>query len=305
MQSRNLIHKIVYRLLTLAFLSCFFSFSIPLNAQEESNKDTTPPVETPVDDSSEENTELQQTQQDEREDFILVDGALTTELESQLDSTRSRLASLMTTELRKELLLTQLQNELLSTELAEDRQQLETQIQILKDEIFSIREEFNRTLTGGIDQTKLTLDESEVYNWRTDLEEIMKPLFRSMKGVTEKPREIERLRSKIGALERNIELSQSALSFIQQLDSKNLPDAFLLRIQTAEAEWTIRLASIKEELKIVKFQLQTRLEESSNFFNNFGDSLKEFAAGRGFSILLAFFASGRFPIGFRQSAYLV
>jgi len=118
----------------------------------------------------------------------------------------------------------------------------------------------------------------------------MKPIIRSMKGITEKPREIERLRSKINFLKRNIELSESALHFIRQLDSGPLPEVFLLRIQRAEANWSASLSSLQEELKIVQFQLETRLDESSNFFNNFGETLQDFASGRGLSILLAGFA---------------
>ena len=212
------------------------------------------------------------------------------ELKIQLDSTRGRLASLMSLEQRKTIFLTQLKNELTNSEQDDQKQQLEEQIKQLRLEISLIRDDFNRTLTGGIDHSKLTADSEASYNWRTDLEEIMKPIFRSMKGVTEKPREIERLRSKIGFLKRNIELSESALHFIRQLRTGPMPDAFLLRISDAEKNWALGLSSLTEELKIVEFQLETRLDESSNFFNNFGETLLDFASGRGFGILLAIFA---------------
>ncbi len=215
---------------------------------------------------------------------------ITPEIKLQLDSTRSRLASLMTLEQRKELLVIQLQNEISNDEDEENRQELDQQIKQLKEEIKSIKDEFDRTLTGGIDQTKLKADIEKSYNWRDDLEDIMRPIFRSMKDVTEKPREIERLRSEISFLKRNIELSESALNFIKRMDSNSLPDVFQVRIHTAETDWSNRLYSLEEELAIVEFQLETRLKESSNFINNFGETLQEFATGRGLSIVLALLA---------------
>ena len=209
---------------------------------------------------------------------------------SQFDSTRTRLESLMTSELRKEILLVQLLNELTNSDENDDellKARIEEQITQLTEEISTIKSEFDRTLTGGIDQEKLKADVEATYNWRTDLEEVMRPIFRSLKGVTEKPREIERLRSNINFLKRNLELSQSALNFITQLDNASASEIFSLRIQQAKISWAHRIESLNEELNIVEFQLDTRLDESSNFFNNFGDTLKDFFSGRGLSILLA------------------
>ena len=183
-----------------------------------------------------------------------------------------------------------LQNELVNVESESLKIQLDEEIKQLRADIILIRDDFNRTLTGGIDKVKLTSDVEEVYNWRTDLEEIMKPIFRSMKGVTEKPREIEGLRSKTSVLKRNIELSESALNFIQQFNSTELPEVFMSRVVQAELDWSSRHESLIEELEIVEFQLQTRLDESSNFFKNFGGTLQDFGKGRGLSIVLALFA---------------
>ncbi len=249
----------------LILFHCLLSFSVVTAQENELSKDTDakPDVERP------------------------------TELTRQIESTRGRLVYLMSTEQRKELLLVQLLNQLTNSEDLEDsdeKTQLEAQIKSLRDEITVTREEFDTTLTGGIEQIKLESDVDEAYNWRNDLEEIMKPIFRTMKGVTEKPREIERLRSKINFLGRDIELSKSALAFINQLEGEQLSDIFLLRISTAKEAWYSRLYSLEEEHKIVEFQLQTRLDESSNFFNNFGGTLKEFASGRGLSIAIAIFA---------------
>jgi len=266
MTTRKTTQNIVYWLLSVLFLSTFLTSVTPLQAAEEpentANKTQPPPDE-----------------QVEKQG-----------LELRLDSTRGRLASLMTLEQRKEVLLVQLQNELTNSEQADQKRQLGDQIKQLRDEITSIRDGFDRTLTGGIDQAKLVGEVEESYNWRDDLEEIMKPIFRSMKDVTAKPREIERLRSKINTLKRNIELSKSAVHFIKQLDSGRLPDVFLLRMRTAESNWSTRLQSDSQELEIVEFQLQARLDESSNFFNNFGETLQDFASGRGYGILLALFA---------------
>ena len=108
-----------------------------------------------------------------------------------------------------------------------------------------------------------------------------------MKDVTEKPREIERLRSKVNFLRRNIELSESALLFIEQISkSGQLPDTFKSRIETTRSEWATRYESLNQELEIVQLQLQTRMEENTNFINNFGSTLTEFAKGRGLNIIM-------------------
>ncbi|MFT5452916.1 MAG: hypothetical protein ACI9N9_002414 [Enterobacterales bacterium] len=271
MTARKVSQNIVYWLMVALFLTGLSFASIPLKAVEK------------TDDTSAKSEAPEQTQTPN----VAVNSP---ELEQQLDSTRNRLGNLLTSEQRKQILLIQLQNELVNVETDGQKEQLENRIRQLSIDIVLIRDEFNLTLTGGIDEVKLITDVEEVYNWRTDLEEIMKPIFRSMKGVTEKPREIESLRSKISVLKRNIELSKSALSFIEQLNSTQLPDEFLQRITQADTDWSNRLVSLEQELEIVQFQLQTRLVESANFFKNFGETLRDFAKGRGSSIVLALFA---------------
>jgi hypothetical protein len=271
MTARKVTQNIVYWLMVALFFTGLGLASNSVKAVETTNE--------PSEISAEPETEIKPTVAEN-----------SPEIEQQLDSTRSRLGNLLTSEQRKQILLIQLQNELINVETDGQKEYLSNQIKQLRADILSIRDDFNRTLTGGIDKIKLISDVEEVYNWRTDLEEIMKPIFRSMKGVTEKPREIESLRSKINVLERNIELSQSALSFIQQLNSTELPAEFLQRITQADTDWSERLVSLEQELEIVQFQLQTRLVESANFFKNFGETLQDFAKGRGFSIILALFA---------------
>ena len=276
--------------LSLTFILSFFS---PLNAVENSSAvEQSDAVIDAADKTQNDQVASEETEEssEDSEAELSIDTSGFSDLEQSLDSTRGRLASLMTAEQRKEILLIQLHNEFNNTDQEDIKTLIEEQIKQLNAEIIQIRQDFNRTMTGGIDQAKLSAEVEDSYNWQTDLEEIMKPIFRSMKTITEKPREIERLRSKIGFLKRNIESSKSALLFIRQLDSGHLPDVFLERITKADLDWSTRLFSLEEELNIVQFQLETRLDESSNFFNNFGETLQEFAVGRGLTIILAIFA---------------
>ena len=274
--------------LSILFCLLIFSPGVVFAAEEQNDTQTeTAQAESQADSQ----TDTQESNQDTAEEPKPKPANLNSdELEQsqQLNATRVRLATLLSDEQLKQMLVVQLRNDLENVEVEDDREQINQQIKMLEQEIKEIRKDFERTLTGGIDQTKLIADAESSYNWRTDLEEIMKPIFRSMKDVTEKPREIERLRSKVNFLRRNIELSESALQFIEQISkSGQLPDTFKSRIETTRSEWATRYESLNQELEIVQLQLQTRMEENTNFINNFGSTLSEFAKGRGLNIILA------------------
>jgi hypothetical protein len=148
---------------------------------------------------------------------------------------------------------------------------------------------FEDVATGGEDLFSVKKAPDEKFNWQNALIEIFQPLITELKKITERPREIERLRSEQAFYQARIPAVESALKRIQKLKSVPGPGVLTDELQQLEQRWAKQLAQLKSQLSFVTFNLEERLNEGS-IIDDSQTAIQEFFSGRGLNILLAFSA---------------
>ncbi|MFC1849957.1 hypothetical protein ACFL27_07185 [candidate division CSSED10-310 bacterium] len=106
--------------------------------------------------------------------------------------------------------------ELKRTEIKEEKQSLTGEIVGLNDKMGSFESDFEK-IAAGVD-LKLSEDRTaQVFDWQKELQDLLGPLIRELKGMTERPRQIEKLRSEYTYLQDRLNPRLQATENIKNL----------------------------------------------------------------------------------------
>ncbi len=152
--------------------------------------------------------------------------------------------------------------ERLKTTQEGERAEVEGQIAEAEESLSASRDHFEALAVGGV---SLGTDEAEkTLDWQTELLEIAKPLFSSLKALTDKPRTMDRLRTQIHLQEDNLELTDKALASLERTAASDLQPAVAARVDALQGEWQSRRETTVQDLDMLRFQL-AKLEGESSF----------------------------------------
>ncbi len=161
------------------------------------------------------------------------------------------------------------------------------------------------TLATQIQEEKIQLNGKPEFSWMDELRDITKPILMALREVTEKPRKIDTLKSKIESLNNQISSYEIARGNLDNL-SKLGPSALTLTDEEKEAG--IRTSDIEKSLKekleslekkydpeVLRFDLEESEKQLTNLLSSqkslfeFGTSfITEFVQIRGRNLFIAF-----------------
>jgi len=161
----------------------------------------------------------------------------------------------------------------------------------LSSEIVQLRTTLESIATGGIDRKLFEEPAQEKKkDWREDVSLIAQPVLDSLKELTEKPRRIKELNELIDLKNQEIAVSQQALDNISGASVGN-DDAMLnASIEGLTNKWQKRLDDANSTIEIAQIQL-SNFEGDQPLSTTIFTALKNFAQGRGLTILLAIAAA--------------
>lgn len=167
--------------------------------------------------------------------------------------------------------------------LLEDKTRLVTEIETLNNS-------YEQIAVGGIDTTSFTTATPE-FNWQTEIIQIVQPVIENLKVITEKPRKIERLRSKIKQLEdQNVSIDEALIS-LETLSAANTAKKTTSKLNTLTASWTKRRQDNATSIELTQFQLMSLQGGNTSWVEIIKKSFNEFINGRGLTLLIAFAAA--------------
>jgi hypothetical protein len=170
-----------------------------------------------------------------------------------------------------------------------ERAEIEAEIAEVEESLSASRDHFESLAVGGV---SLGTDDGETpVDWRTELQEIAKPVLSSLKSLTERPRTRDRLRTQIEIHEENLQLTDKALASLEQAAQSDLPPAVASRVDTFREEWQARRETTVQDLDMLRYQLAQLEGETSSMLGNLDDSVRKFLSGRGLTLLLALSAA--------------
>jgi small-conductance mechanosensitive channel len=153
--------------------------------------------------------------------------------------------------------------------------------------IDNLNSTFDRIALGGLDKSVFSDKPPEKFNWQDELLQITRPLFSSLKELTEKPRMIEHLRSEIVRLEHHQQIIQRALTTINTLVEEGPTKDVQTRLYTLREEWQQREIDNRHALELAIYQISTLQGEVASSWDAFLDTLKDFLTGRGLTLSIA------------------
>jgi small-conductance mechanosensitive channel len=197
--------------------------------------------------------------------------------------------------LREQLLSNRQEMEALTRELARTKSEeriadIKKRLEELPKSIEALNRSFEQIALGGIDMNTFSEQPEVKFDWKDELIEITRPLFGSLKDLTEKPRKIEQLRQQIERLQQQLEVVERALASIATLRQDAPPAEVASRLETLAESWQQRQKDLNAELEMANFQIAILHGEASSSWEAIAQSLLTFIKGRGLTLLLALVA---------------
>ena len=179
--------------------------------------------------------------------------------------------------------------------LSDDKKlHLEEEINLLGTRADTLYSDFIMLVTG-IDRNKLFPKKEKQTNWNRDIQDIFAPLIVQLKQVTERPRQMEMLRSQIGSYEVLLPQIKNAVQRIEVLKKNVTQETTSKKIFALETTWKDHEKEYVSKLSTARQQL-FQLEKNKMSFLQIMDYLFEsIFKQRGTNMLYAF---GAFIITF-------
>ena len=155
--------------------------------------------------------------------------------------------------------------------------------------------------TGAVDLSVFQETPQESFSWQDELQEIFKPILYELKQLTERPRQIEHLRSVKSSLEARLSAAILALEEIRPLIETTQARKVKKTLQILAEEWQTRKSELESELQLVALQLNEKLNPTSEVAVPLVTALQGFVTGRGLHLVFAILA---FIITFIVMKYL-
>ena len=214
-----------------------------------------------------------------------VDPAELTPLQRSLGA----LASLQASRQAKTDELKRLRDDYAAASTEEERLELFEEANQLQKAIDQITRDYD-TIATGIDLKAFYQDPPDDFDLAGELQKLIQPIVEELKGATEEPRRIERLRSELSHLEEKQNVARQAVASIEVLlEAIGEEDGLKLResLETARAKWQMQVDELASTSAVKRFQLDNRLARRNSIVESTRSVLSNFFRTRGLNLVLA------------------
>jgi hypothetical protein len=160
----------------------------------------------------------------------------------------------------------------------------------------SLQADFD-TIASGISSEELKPKTPEVFDLKSQFDQLIQPLIQEINAATEQPRTIEKLRGDLSQLQRQENLLKDAVSRLETI-RKELPkakdgtaDAQLRRaLDQTHDRWKRSLDEANGRAKAVSYQLSEQLSRRKSIWDLLTHTASTFFVARGLHLLMAMVA---------------
>jgi len=176
--------------------------------------------------------------------------------------------------------------ESITTASPDEKAELEANLTQLNTEIAALRQSFQQVAVGSVDLSVFT-EESSEFDWRSEVTQIMMPIVQNLKALTEKPRKIENLKSRIvNSKNQSAIIDNAVQSISQQLANVDEPGT-RVSLEKLLSDWSDKQAENQRELELATVQLANLQRGDVSFWQSVKNNIIGFIKGRGLTLLLA------------------
>ena len=164
------------------------------------------------------------------------------------------------------------------------RESIEEELKNLADRRDELEADFDSIATG-IDPEDYDQAVDDIFDLGQELDTLLRPIIKELKDLTEKPREIEELRSELYTWNRRIETTEDALTNLGELPT-DARGSLATQIAETRRKWAERQKQAENRIQAIEFQLEQAEENQPTFFSAITNSLRAFFRSRGRNLIL-------------------
>ena len=169
----------------------------------------------------------------------------------------------------------------------------------LLEKLDGLNLQFEAAITGGVRISDYEKSEEKTpFDWQSEVLEIFKPMIAELKTLTADARAIEALRSEIAVIEEHMPVAQKAVERIGLVKDQNKDSTSTELLSKVESDWKNRLDHLRNQLTLLNFQLEEKLNPPDAKPLSISEKLIAFFKGRGLTIILALSAFILFFVSF-------
>ncbi|MCB1204611.1 MAG: hypothetical protein KDN18_10155 [Verrucomicrobiae bacterium] len=190
--------------------------------------------------------------------------------------------------IRESIRVVETQIESLSASLAKatppDRENLEAELKSLAARRDSLREDFESIATG-VDPGDYEETPATSFVLKDEIDELLRPIINELKGLTERPREIEHLRSELALWQGRHETASGALAHLEGLPQSD-DTALTKALAETRKGWEEKRNLADNRIQALSYQLEQAVKDRPSFYETLRDGSRAFFRTRGLNFLL-------------------
>ena len=167
--------------------------------------------------------------------------------------------------------------------------EVQASLEAVNADIKKLNQSFEQVAIGGVNLA--VFGEEESFDWQKELVLITQPILEGLKGLTEKPRKIDRLRSIISERELQISEIEKALKTIQARLASQSTTQIGAKLKETLATWEGYQKNNLREIELAEVQLESLLGNNVSWYETLSTTFSQFFKGRGQTLFIALLVS--------------
>ncbi len=151
------------------------------------------------------------------------------------------------------------------------------------------------TIASGLSLQTVADKAEDKLDWQAELKELISPLLKELKQITDRPREIDRLRTEIAALQSRLQGADKAMARIGEIRANGGNPELQAPLGELELKWREHKEQLLSDIAVSRYQLDQKLSEEQSFAASARTIFESFFKSRGKNLL---FAMGAFFLVF-------
>ena len=167
--------------------------------------------------------------------------------------------------------------------------EIDKEIETTQKELNDLREQFLQLATNNFSfslNPAMPTPQIDV-NWQRDIIQIIHPLLREMKDLTERPRLIEKINGDINYYQEQSDSLNAALTNLQQLHTDVTDENLVRALKALSVKVKERHEDVQQKLNTLRRQLEEQHERPSDFSKSFAAGVRSFIVNFCLYLLLA------------------
>ncbi len=164
---------------------------------------------------------------------------------------------------------------------------LQLELNEISEAIAEQESSFEMILTAGLELSKDETIEKSEFDWQKDLLEIVQPILSELRQLTENRRKLDLLNKKIVFYKSQIRDIGEVLEHISKMNKQGFEKEALVEFERIDKKWRDQREENKHLLEVAQLQLDEMIKSQTAKEVSFGEHIKQFAAGRGITLLMA------------------